>query len=458
MNESSTVTLGRTNGGTTGGVVGSVGVHDVLTDILRAGAVDLLAAAVQAEVAAWIDSRAAVLDEQGRRQVVRNGVMPERVIVTGIGPVAVRQPRVHDRRPAAEGREKFSSAILPPYLRKTRSMEDLIPWLYLKGVSTGDFSEALAALIGVNTPGFSATTVTRLKESWERDYTAWNARDLTGKNYVYLWVDGIHFNIRLGEQDRQCILVIMGATADGKKELIAVADGFRESEQCWKELLLDVKSRGHTIDPKMAIGDGALGFWKALPQVFPATKRAALLDAQDGQCAEQTPQTLAGQREGPAASGLDGGHQGRGGEVVRPVRGDLHAQVPRRGRVPVERPGRAARVLRLPRRALAAHPDDQRHRERLRDGATADGEDQRERQPHGLPDDGVQADGKCLEDVAEPERIGAYQGGHRRRRLCGRRQRSDIPESRRVISRASTTFDNTSSSRASACCSKSRAA
>ncbi|HLB77698.1 MAG TPA: IS256 family transposase [Candidatus Dormibacteraeota bacterium] len=252
------------------GVAGSIGARDALTEVLRRGAVNLLATAIGAEAAAWIDEHTHVVDANDRRQVVRNGFLPEREVVTGIGPVKVRQPRVHDRRPEEE-REKFTSVILPPYLRKTRSMEDLIPWLYLKGVSTGDFSEALAALIGGDTPGFSASTITRLKESWEEDYKAWSGRDLSGKNYVYLWADGIHFNIRL-EEDRQCILVLMGATADGTKELIAIADGFRESEQCWKEVLLDVKCRGMVIDPKLAIGDGALGFWKALPQVFPGTR------------------------------------------------------------------------------------------------------------------------------------------------------------------------------------------
>jgi putative transposase len=252
-------------------VSGGTGARDVLTEVLRAGAVDLLATAVQVEAAAWIKDHAHVVDADGRRQVVRNGFLPERQIVTGIGPVQVKQPRVHDRRPEGE-REKFTSAILPSYLRKTKSVEELIPWLYLKGVSTGDFSQALAALIGVDAPGFSASTVTRLKETWEGEYTAWSTRDLAGKNYVYLWVDGVYFNIRLGEQDRQCILVVMGATADGQKDLIGVADGFRESEQSWRELLLDLKSRGITIDPKLAIGDGALGFWKALPQVFPATR------------------------------------------------------------------------------------------------------------------------------------------------------------------------------------------
>ncbi|MFN0133996.1 MAG: IS256 family transposase [Phycisphaerales bacterium] len=253
------------------GSIGSGGARDALTEVLRTGAVKLLASAVQAEVAAWIDDHAHVVAGDGRRQVVRNGSMPEREVVTGIGPVKVKQPRVHDRRPEPD-REKFTSAILPPYLRKTRSMEELIPWLYLKGVSSGDFSEALAALIGADTPGLSASTVTRLKESWEVEYKTWSTRDLAGKNYVYVWADGVHFNVRLGEQDRQCILVLMGATADGKKALIAVADGFRESEQSWKELLLDIKSRGMAIDPKLAIGDGALGFWKALPQVFPTTR------------------------------------------------------------------------------------------------------------------------------------------------------------------------------------------
>jgi transposase-like protein len=254
------------------GSIGAAAVNDPLTDVLRKGATDLLAAAVRAEVAAWIDARAHVVDADGHRQIVRNGFMPEREIVTGIGPVKVKQPRVHDRRGADAGRETFTSEILPPYLRKSKSIEELIPWLYLKGISTGGFSDALAALVGTSTPGFSAGVIARLKESWEAEYKRWNSRDLTGKNYVYIWVDGVHCNVRLGEQDRQCFLVILGATADGDKELIAVADGFRESEQSWKELLLDIRSRGMTIDPKLAIGDGALGFWKALPQVFTTTR------------------------------------------------------------------------------------------------------------------------------------------------------------------------------------------
>ncbi|MCI0456685.1 MAG: IS256 family transposase [Gemmataceae bacterium] len=244
--------------------------QDVLTEVLRCGAQKLLAEAVEAEVADWIEQHHSCLDEHGRRQVVRNGHLPARTLTTGVGPVAVQQPRVHDRRPA-DLREKFASALLPPYLRKTKSVEELIPWLYLKGVSTGDFSEALAALLGPDAKGLSATTVTRLKGLWEKEYQDWSRRSLAGKQYVYVWADGVYFNIRL-EGGRQCILVLLGATADGKKELLAIQDGQRESEQSWKELLLDVQARGLTLDPKLAIGDGALGFWKAVRQVWPEVR------------------------------------------------------------------------------------------------------------------------------------------------------------------------------------------
>jgi len=242
-------------------------VKDVLSEVLRQGAQQLLSQAIEAEVAGWLEQHQSCLDAEGRRQVVRNGHLPERTITTGIGQVEVKQPRVRDRRPAGE-REQFSSAILPPYLRKTKSVEELIPWLYLKGVSSGDFSEALAALLGPQAKGLSATTVTRLKGIWEQEFQEWNRRSLADKRYVYVWADGVHFNIRL-EGGRQCILVLMGATSDGKKELIAIQDGHRESEQSWKELLLDVQARGLTIAPQLAIGDGALGFWKAVRQVWP---------------------------------------------------------------------------------------------------------------------------------------------------------------------------------------------
>jgi putative transposase len=244
--------------------------QDVLTDLLRDGARRLLAEAVEAEVAAWIDAHAHLRDQAGHRQVVRNGHLPERTIQTGLGEIEVQQPRVHDRRPH-EQREKFASTVLPPYLRRTRSLEELIPWLYLKGISTGDFSEALQAILGPEAPNLSATTITRLKAVWEQDHEAWSKRSLAGKRYVYVWADGVHFNIRL-EGGRQCILVLLGATAEGRKEVIAIADGYRESEQSWKELLLDCQARGLAVEPSLAIGDGALGFWKAMRQVWETTR------------------------------------------------------------------------------------------------------------------------------------------------------------------------------------------
>jgi putative transposase len=257
--------------------------RDVLTEILRAGAQRLLGQAIAAEVEDWTARHAQFKDERGRQQVVRNGHQPTRTLVTGVGPVEVTQPRVLDRRiigQNADGQDvdaagqpvtRFSSSILPPYLRKTKALDELIPWLYLKGVSTGAFAEALQTLVGPQATGLSATTITRLLTAWQDEHQAWSRRSLADRHYVYLWADGIHFNIRL-EEDRQCILVLMGATAEGRKELIAVVDGHRESEQSWFALLLDCKQRGLTVDPKLATADGALGFWKALPQVWPATR------------------------------------------------------------------------------------------------------------------------------------------------------------------------------------------
>ncbi len=247
--------------------------EDVLGVILRSGARDMLGRAIQEEVASYLEERQEFKDGEGRRQVVRNGYLPERMLQTPLGEVPVKQPRIRDRRPEPE-REKFESKILPPYLRKTRSLEELLPWLYLKGISTGGFNEALQALLGPEARGLSASTITRLKAGWENEQKDWAHRSLSSKQYVYIWADGVYFNIRLGDpgNKRQCILVLMGATLEGKKELIAVTDGYRESEQSWKEMLLDLRSRGLRFDPKLAIADGALGFWAAVKKVWPATQ------------------------------------------------------------------------------------------------------------------------------------------------------------------------------------------
>jgi len=237
-----------------------------LDELVKSGAQRMLQAALEAEVEVFLEQHAARGDGQGRRFVVRNGHLPQRSIITGAGALGVEQPRVRDRGPA-EGKVRFSSSILPPYLRKSKAVEELIPWLYLKGVSTGDFNEALSALLGPDAPGLSPNVVVRLKAQWQEEYQAWSQRSLADKEYVYLWVDGVHFNVRL-EDERQCILVVMGATADGTKELVAVWDGFRESEASWSELLRDLKARGLVALPKLVVGDGALGFWAAARKLF----------------------------------------------------------------------------------------------------------------------------------------------------------------------------------------------
>ena len=200
--------------------------RDILTDVLRDGAQQMLATAIEAEVDDYLAGRASTVDAAGRRYVVRNGHLPPRAIQTPLGDVQVQQPRVRDRRPTDE-RETFRSAILPPYLRKTPSLEALYPWLYLKGISTGDFGEALQALLGPEARGLSATTITRLKAVWEQEYQDWSKRSLAHRSYAYVWADGVYFNVRLEDTDnkRQCILVLMGATRDGTKELIAITDG-----------------------------------------------------------------------------------------------------------------------------------------------------------------------------------------------------------------------------------------
>lgn len=240
-----------------------------LDEVLRTGARRLLALAIEAEAQDYIDAHSGEADpESGHRQVVRNGYMPEREILTPIGSMDIRQPRVRDRR---EGK-KFTSAILPPYLRRTPSLDALIPTLYLKGISTNDFPEALAAILGEGAKGLSPGVIVRLKESWQGEYEAWLNRDLSDKRYVYFWADGVYFNVRLGD-DRPCALVIVGALEDGTKELVALVDGERESELSWKEVLLDLKRRGLAQGPEIAVGDGALGFWNALEEVYPACRR-----------------------------------------------------------------------------------------------------------------------------------------------------------------------------------------
>lgn len=245
----------------------------VLEEIAREGARQMLQLALENEVNEYIKAHSDDKDAQGRQVVVKNGYHPERSIITGLGPIQIKQSRIDDRKLSNYGdTERFSSKILPKYLRRIPSIDNLIPALYLKGISTNDFPTALSAILGEGVKGLSSTNIVRLKQFWEEEYREWSKRDLSGKEYVYFWVDGIYFNVRL-DDERSCILIIMGADTEGNKELIAVQDGYRESKAAWKEILLDLKKRGLRVDPKLAIGDGALGFWSALDEVFPTTKR-----------------------------------------------------------------------------------------------------------------------------------------------------------------------------------------
>jgi putative transposase len=241
--------------------------QDPLHELLRNGARRLIAEAVDTELAAMLEHYAGLKAQDGRQAVVRNGHLPQRTVQTGVGDVEVQVPKVRDRSGSGI---RFNSRLLPPYLKRAKSLDELIPWLYLRGVSTGDFQGALAALVGDQAKGLSANTVSRLKARWQDEHKAWQRQDLSQKRYVYWWADGVYSNVRM--DNKLCLLVIVGVTEHGHKELVAVEDGHRESEASWSELLQDLKSRNLGPAPKLAVGDGALGFWKALIKAFPETR------------------------------------------------------------------------------------------------------------------------------------------------------------------------------------------
>lgn len=240
---------------------------DALSDLIRSGAQKIIAQAVEAELNELLRAHQGLRDDSGRQAVVRNGYLPARTIMTGVGEVEVQVPKVRDRSGSGI---KFNSLLLPPYLKRSRSVEEVLPWLYLKGISTGDFGEALSALLGPEAKGLSSATISRLKTKWQSEHQDWQGRSMRHKRYVYVWADGIYFNIR--DDERQCILVMIGVTDTGHKELLGMEAGYRESALNWKTLMLRLGDQGLQHDPLLAIGDGALGFWKALPQVWPTTK------------------------------------------------------------------------------------------------------------------------------------------------------------------------------------------
>jgi putative transposase len=248
-------------------------IDDPLTSVLRDGARRLLAQAVEAEAEAFLAAMAEERLADGRARVVRHGHGPERTIQTGIGAVPVKRAKLRDRAAEASGEDRitFTSALLPRWARRTKSLDALLPVLYLRGISTGDFQEALVALLGKDAPNLSPSVIGRLKEEWQADYDRWQRRDLAARRYVYIWADGVYLQARM-ENDAACMLVIVGATPEGKKELVGFQVGVRESTQSWRELLVDLKARGLSVAPEIAVGDGALGFWKALEEIFPSTR------------------------------------------------------------------------------------------------------------------------------------------------------------------------------------------
>ena len=385
---------------------------DPLTEVIRDGARKLIEQAIEAELAALLAAIADQKLEDGRARLVRHGHLPEREILTGVGPVAVKVPRVRDRKPGAD-KITFTPSILPRYLRKAKSVEELLPWLYLKGVSTGDFSEALAALLGPNAKGLSAKTITRLKADWWSEYEAWQKRGLGTRRFLYIWADGVYFKPRMAEE-KQCVLVIVGADEYGRKELLAMTDGFRESTQSWREVLLDLKRRGLKQDPKLAIGDGALGFWAALREVFPTTQEQRCWLHKTMNVLNALPKSVQAKAKAHLHDIWQAEHEGRRQRRLRFLRRGLRREMGQGGRQAYQGPGHAADLLRVPCGTLEAHPHVEPDREHVRHRQTPNEAHQGLPQPQDRPGHGFQAHDVGTEEMAKARRPEPPAGDHQR--------------------------------------------
>ena len=330
-------------------------IQDSLTELLRQGARGLIEKAVEAELQGLLDQDENVTDLGGRQAVVRNGHLPEREILTGLGPVPVRIPKVRDRSGSGI---KFNSALVPPYVRKARRVEAALPWLYLRGISTGDMREALSVLLGEEAQGLSPAVVSRLKAEWAEAYAAWNRRDLAGEHYVYVWADGIYSTLR-GEDDRLCLLVLIGVNEHGEKRLLALSDGYRESKASWLSLLQDLQARGLNAPPALGIGDGALGFWAALDETWPQTRGQRCWVHKTANVLNELPKSIQGKAKAGLHENLDGGNQSPSGTGIGPVYPGFRRQVPQgRGKTAQGSRGPAG-LLRLSGRALDSHSNHQ---------------------------------------------------------------------------------------------------
>ena len=364
-------------------------IDDPLTELAREGARRMLAQVLIAEADAFVAMWKDVKLPDGRDRIVRHGHGPHRAIQTGVGPVEVRRAKVRDRgEVGTEEKIRFTSAILPKWARRTKSLDALLPVLYLRGVSTGDFQEALAALLGKDAPNLSPAVISRLTAEWQADYDAWQKRDLSARRYVYVWADGVYLQARM-EDNAECMLVLIGATPEGKKELVGFQTGVRESAQSWRELLIDIKQRGLEIAPDLAVGDGALGFWKAIEEVFPSTRHQRCWVHKTANVLNKVALSVQVNMKADLRE-IYGAPTRAAAEVAIDVFADKYgAKYDKAVALPDEGPGSSARLLRLPCRALGPSAHVKPDRERIRDRASSNRADKgravgEDRQTHGV--------------------------------------------------------------------------
>lgn len=386
--------------------------NDPLQEVLREGARRLLKQAVEAELAELLQAHRSLTTDDGKPAVVRNGYLPARTIQTGLGDVDVQIPKVRDR---SGSKIKFNSKLVPPYLKRTKSLEEFLPWLYLRGISSGDFSEALQHLLGPQAPGLSAGTISRLKQGWEADYKDWQQRDLSKKRFVYIWADGVYSQVRM--DDRLCLLVIIGSDECGRKELLALSDGYRESAASWGDVLRDLERRGLKTAPKLAVGDGALGFWKALAKVWPETNQQRCWVHKTANVLEKLPKAMQPKvkqalHEVWQAETREAAYKAFDTCIER-----FEAIVPQGHDLPGQRQERDAGVLRLSGRALAAHSHDESNRVGVCHRAITDHQNQELWQSRHDARHGLQADANGAEAMASIEGLQVIGRRHYRREV-----------------------------------------
>lgn len=408
-------------------------IIDPLTEIARDGARRMLIAALQAQADGFVATFSEDLLADGRQRIVRHGAGPSRVIQTGIGPIEVRRQKVRDRATdvPAEARIRFTSNILPKWARRSKSLDALLAVLYLRGVSTGDFQEALSALLGAQAPNLSPGVIARLTAGWQEEYDRWQDRDLSARRYVYIWADGVYLQARM-EPEAACILVIIGATPEGRKELLGFHVGIRESAQSWRALLVGIKARGLAIAPEVAVGDGALGFWKAVDEMFPGTRHQRCWFHKIANVLNKFPKSM-----GPAVkSDLQDVHHAEtkaaalvGVEIFKEKYGAKFA----RRRLPDQGHRGSADILRLPGRALGPPAHVQPDRKRLRHRPPSHRANEGRSVAENREADGVHPRARSIEEMATPERRKSVASRHQRRQIHRRRRQQRCRQNQRRL-------------------------